>query len=35
MKENKHIIIKIDPGSIAEEMELEPGDEVLPSMVKR
>lgn len=29
MKENKHIIVKIDPGSIAEEMELEPGDEVL------
>lgn len=28
MKENKHIIKTIEPGSIAEEMELEPGDEV-------
>ena len=26
MKENRHIISKVLPGSIAEELELEPGD---------
>ncbi|MGB4660700.1 MAG: DUF512 domain-containing protein, partial [Mobilitalea sp.] len=29
MKKNKHIIKLIEPGSIAEEMELEPGDELI------
>lgn len=29
MKENRHIIKEVEPGGIAEEMELEPGDEIL------
>ena len=29
MKKNKHIIKTVEPGSIAEEMELEPGDELI------
>ena len=29
MKKNRHLIGKVLPGSIAEELEIEPGDEVL------
>ena len=29
MEKNRHIIKSIEPGSIAEEMELAPGDELL------
>ena len=28
MKKNRHLIGKVLPGSIAEELEIEPGDEV-------
>lgn len=29
MKKNKHIIKMVQPGSIAEELEIEPGDELI------
>ena len=29
MKKNKHIIKTVQPGSIAEELEIEPGDELI------
>ena len=29
MKKNKHIVSEVIPGGIAEEMEIEPGDEIV------